>query len=185
MGHGFKSMDFSNIYDSTSSSQMFHRVWRRWGGSLGTEQRNLLWISSLLPLLNISEITKARFGQKEVLSASRGQSLLENPSPNLLKSLWRIADTQVERSLHQFYLHRKPVLRFLSNVNWISSKHFPLIEVEGLVRVCVISTFTCTFKWLWNLDKDFCRRPLREWISQKGLECCTLQHQILCWGIRS
>ena len=57
-------------------------------------------------------ITKARSSQKGALSASRGQSLLENPSPNCLKPLLRIAGSQVGRSLQEFYLHRDTSPKF-------------------------------------------------------------------------
>lgn len=57
-------------------------------------------------------ITKARSGQKGAPSASRGQSLLENPFLNRLKPLLRISDSQVGRSLQEFYLRRETSSKF-------------------------------------------------------------------------
>lgn len=56
--------------------------------------------------------TKPRSGQKGAPSASRGQSLLENPSLNRLKPLLRITDSQVGRSFQEFYLHRETSSKF-------------------------------------------------------------------------
>lgn len=117
-------------------------------------------------------ITKAGSGQKGASSASRGQSLLENPFLNRPKPLLRIADSQVGRSLQEFYLRRETSSKF-SFKREVNLKQVFSFEIEGLARVRVIRTFTHPFVCLWNLDKDFCLGALREWISQKGLACCT------------
>lgn len=98
--HGANSL-YSTVCDSVSSSTN-QRVWRE---KLGRQARYLYGIChrchiflSLLYLIFL-RITKARSGQKGASSASRGQSLLENPSLNRLKPLRRITDSQVGRSL--------------------------------------------------------------------------------------
>lgn len=92
-----------------------------WREKVGRQVRYTLEFSTNLILIcqsslpDIWELPKARSGQKKALSASRGQSLLENPSENCLKPFPRIADVadvQVRRRLQRFYFYRETSSKF-------------------------------------------------------------------------
>lgn len=95
-------------------------------------------------------ITKARSGQKGAPFASRGQSLLENPSLNRLKPLLRIADSQVGRSLRRFYLHRETRSKFSFkrevNLKQVFSFDWDRGACEGACDLYVYTPFRMSLK---------------------------------------
>lgn len=159
-------MSSTNIWEDTGE-----RGNRKSGYAMGLATDLILLLVSLL--LSFSEITIDKICPKGRPLCLQGSVSPWESFLNLPGAAWEgFTYTQVRRRLQEFYLPTDTTSKFpfKRELNLKEVSRFDWGRELG--RVHTISTFPRTFIFLWNLDKDFCLRPLREWISQKGLTRC-------------